>query len=86
MVRAVIDQEGPPDEALLGLADFLIVLSEIDYEPSDGAISKQEFDSVFSAFLRELAERMAAAVAPERGRISKEMGGFWDRVVERCQS
>jgi hypothetical protein len=86
LLREVIAQAGAPDEALLGLADFLIVLSEVDYEPSDGAISKSEFDSVFSAFLRELAERMAADAAPVRGRISNEMGGFWDRVVERCRS
>ena len=43
LVRDVATANQEADEALLTLADFLIVLREVDYEPAEGALSRTEF-------------------------------------------
>jgi hypothetical protein len=74
------------DGALLTLADFLIVLHEVDYQPSDGALPKSEFEKIFRSFLCELALKLQQQIDAHRGRVSKDIIQFWDRVVERCQT
>ncbi len=74
------------DEALLTLADFLIVLREVDYQLTDGALPKDQFDELFRPFLPEIADRLAQQVNAEKDRLSVDVIGFWDRVMERCRS
>ena len=74
------------DEALLTLADFLIVLREVDYQPTDGALPKDQFDRIFRPFLPEVAGRLAQQVHVQRDHLSADVAGFWDRVVEQCRS
>ena len=73
------------DEALLTLADSLLVLHEVDYVPSDGSLSKQEFDTEFRLFLRELADKLQEQVAAQQSNISPEPLGFWLRVLDKCR-
>lgn len=73
------------DEALLTLADFLIVLREVDYQPNDGSLSKAEFARVFRPFLHQLAERLGGEVEAQRDRVSQDLMQFWERVLERCR-
>ena len=77
--------DGQVDEALLTLADFLIVLREVDYDPGDGAVPKAHFDRVYRSFLRGLVADLDGRVGGYRARLGKDMLGFWDRVVERCR-
>jgi hypothetical protein len=73
-------------EALLSLADFLIVLSEVEYTPTEGALSKSEFGRVYWPFLRELAGRLNTQSQERRLQVSTELNEFWGRVIEQCQS
>jgi hypothetical protein len=84
LVRDVAGANGQADEALLTLADFLIVLRQVDYQPDDGAMSKDEFREVYDAFLRELARALRRDVEVHRERLSREPVAFWERVVKRC--
>ena len=77
--------DGQVDEALLTLADFLIVLREVDYETGDGAVPKAQFNRVYRSFLRGLVADLDGRVSGCRARLGRDMLGFWDRVVERCQ-
>ena len=52
LVREIAGAANMADEALLTLADFLIVLREVDYAPSAGCLSKAEFDAEFQPFPR----------------------------------
>ena len=74
------------DEALLTLADFLIVLNEVDYQPSDGSLPRAEFEEIFRPFLGELAEKLRLQIEVHRVRLSDELMHFWERVVERCRA
>ena len=84
LAKEVIDA-GQADEALLILADFLIVLREVDYVQSDGCLSKRKFDAVFRPFLRDLAGRLQEQVATQESRVSSELMNFWRRVLDQCR-
>jgi hypothetical protein len=74
------------DEALLTLADFLIVLREVEYQPAEGMLSHAEFGKTYQPFLRELAAKLREQVQSQRALVSADMGRFWNRVIERCVS
>ena len=86
LARELASAGSATDEALLTLADFLIVLREVDYQPMDGVLPKDQFDEQFRPFLLEIADRLAQQVNAEKDRLSVDVIGFWDRVVERCRS
>jgi hypothetical protein len=73
------------DEALLTLADFLIVLHEVEYHPSDGALGQAAFEKVFRSFLGELANKLREQIEVHRNRVSPELMLFWERVLEKCK-
>ena len=73
------------DEALLTLADFLIVLREVDYTPGAGCLPKSEFDAEFRPFLSDLADNLQEQIATLQSKVSPELMGFWRRVVDRCR-
>ena len=82
----VVAADGRVDEAGLTLADYLIVLREVGYEPVEDALPRDQFDQVYYCFLRDLVVELDERVRGCRERIGKEMLGFWDRVVERCRA
>lgn len=84
LARDVAGTNGQPDEALLTLADFLIVLREVDYQPDNGAMPAEEFHTVYTPFLRELARSLKRAVDEQRALLSAQPLAFWERVVKRC--
>ena len=86
LARELAGAGSATDEALLTLADFLIVLREVDNQPMDGALPKDQFDDLFRPFLPEIADQLAQQVNAEKDRLSVDVIGFWDRVVERCRS
>ena len=85
LVRDVDSTDGPADEALLTLADFLIVLREVDYQPSDGSLTKPEFEEVFRPFLGELTEKLQGRLPARHPNVSADLIGFWQRVLEQCR-
>ena len=85
LVREVANANGRSDEALLTLADFLIVLREINYQPIDGALSKAAFNTIYSAYLKELANSIDAKIQEHSNNISIDAMNFWERVLEQCR-
>jgi len=86
LVREFTTTDGSADEALLNLADLLVVLREVDYQPSDGALPKNDFDEVYRAFLSELAGGLHHQTEASRGRVSPQIMLFWERILEECRS
>ena len=85
LVREIAAAAEMADEALLTLADFLIVLREVDYEPAAGCLSKSEFDEEFRPFLSDLARDLQAQIDALQANVSLELMGFWRRVLEQCR-
>jgi hypothetical protein len=73
------------DEALLTVADFLIVLREVKYQAGDGAMPRAEFQRTFRPFLRDLAGSLDREVAAHCEGVPKDVLSFWKRVIGRCQ-
>jgi hypothetical protein len=84
LVREFEKSEGAIDELLLTLADFLIVLKEVDYQEKDGSLPKAEFEKTFRSFLEELAHKLRQKIERHRNRISEDLMEFWERVLEQC--
>ena len=85
LVQEIAATSDMADEALLTLADFLIVLREVDYAPSAGCLSKSEFDAEFQPFLSELADSLQKQIAALQSSVSPELMGFWRRVLDQCR-
>lgn len=86
LLQDVAAVDGQVEEAVLTLADFLIVLREVEYDSVDGALPKAQFDRVYVSFLRDLVAELDVQVRGCRERIGKEILGFWDRVVGQCRT
>lgn len=77
--------DGDVDEALLSLADLLIVLREVQYQPDEQSLSGHEFERVFRPFLRGLSSELGQRVAVHQSRFSPDVLAFWEQVISRCQ-
>jgi hypothetical protein len=86
LVSEFTNANGNGDEALLTLADFLIVLREVSYQGGDNALPKSDFDKVFRLFLGELAGAIHQQVEGHLGGASPDLKDFWERVVEQCRT
>jgi hypothetical protein len=75
-----------PRETLLTLADLLIILQDVRYEPAEGALTKSQFKQTYQPFLRDLAVRLDAMVGRQIDAMPEAIAGFWNRVVERCRA
>ena len=85
MAKNLTEPDNSAGEALLTLADFLMVLREVEYQPAEGSLPKAEFNEVFRPFLRELVEMVCPLAEENRVRVSDDLMKFWDRVVKQCQ-
>lgn len=85
LMREFANMIGAGDESLLTIADFVIVLNEVDYQPADGSLSKAEFNSVFRPFLTALAGKLGQDIAARGAHLSGDVMIFWNRVEERCR-
>jgi hypothetical protein len=82
----VLQSDGSVDEALLTLADLVILLREVEYEPVDGALPKRDFMKIYEPFLGRLVDELNGQVHSHRARVGRDLLSFWDRVVERCRN
>lgn len=85
LFREFAQADGHADEALLTLADLLIVLHEVEYQPVEGALPVEEYEAVFRPFLRQLARSLGRRLDEHRERVAEDLGHFWNRVVTRCE-
>ena len=86
LLREFVAANGAADEALLTLADFLIVLHEVNYQESDNSLSRVEFEQAFRSFLKELALKLAKGTKPCQARVPADLLNFWKCVVQRCEN
>ena len=86
LVEEFATADGASDDALLTLADFLIVLREVDYQAGDGSLPKAEFDKTYTAFLHDLLDTIGPQVQAKRSTIPPDVMHFWESVVKRCRA
>jgi len=80
----VLEKEDSADEALLTLADLIILLCEVEYEPEEGSISREDFDDIYEPFLKKLITEIDSKIRSQRQGVGRDVLAFWKRVVDRC--
>jgi hypothetical protein len=71
-------------EAVLELADFFIMLSEVSYQESAGAITPTQFHSIYQPFLRNLLDDAKAKVSGIQRELPQDIRSFWIRICDQC--
>lgn len=74
------------DEALLTLADLLVVVSEVQYQPMNGSLPLPTFNRVFKKFLAELSVDLEHRISLGMPANSTGAFGFWQRVLAQCKT
>jgi hypothetical protein len=82
--EAAGDRGADPREALLTLADLLIVLRDARYEPAEGSLSATRFQKRYDTFLGQLARQLDEQVRDRLEGMASDVATFWRSVVERC--
>ncbi|MBK7906937.1 MAG: hypothetical protein IPJ78_10295 [Gemmatimonadetes bacterium] len=74
-----------PTDALFAAADLVIVLREVTFRDEQGGLPVSHVRRTFSAFRKELARDLDAALRPLRPRIAANVLAFWDGIVEEAK-
>ncbi|MFN2317213.1 MAG: hypothetical protein ABR602_11055 [Gemmatimonadales bacterium] len=82
--RECVATGADPSEAVLALGDLLLALSEIRYEPTEGALSRAAFESRFRPFLGSLATELDGRLADILTASSPDIQEFWNGILGRC--
>lgn len=70
-------------EAVLELADFFIMLSEVTYQESAGAITLTQFHSIYQPFLCNLMDDAKAKVSGIQRGLPQDIRSFWIRICDQ---
>ena len=76
--------DGAAVEAVLGLSDFFIMLSEVKYQGGPGAVPLKQFNLIYRAFLGNLLTQAKAKVDEIKRDLPRDIRSFWIRVTEQC--
>jgi len=71
-------------EAVLELADFFIMLSEVTCQESTGAITQAQFHSIYRPFFRNLMDDAKAKVSGIQRGLPQDIRSFWIRICDQC--
>ena len=71
-------------EVILELGDLLVVLSDVEYTPCEGALSAEDFHDTFRPFLSGLADDLDLLLREHLRGAPAEARGFWRSALERC--
>jgi hypothetical protein len=77
-----VDNRG---EVVLILADFLLMLTEVDYREEPGYLRRSDFDRIFKPFVKELAAELNPRIDLLRSNLPIEIQSFFTEVYNRCQ-
>lgn len=73
-----------PAEEVLVLGDLLMALSDVQYRPVEGSLTKAAFDGRFRPFMTQLATDLDLRLAEVLSGSADDIRGFWRAVVGRC--
>ena len=85
LVKELEKEVGNKGEPILVLADFLMMLTEVNYQEEPGWLPRSEFDRTFKAFLKELSSHLKSSIEFHKETLPGEIQTFWTEVYERCQ-
>jgi hypothetical protein len=76
---------GNRGEAVLILADFLLMLTEVDYKEEPGYLRRSDFGLIFKPFVKELAFELNSRIDLLKSNLPIDIQSFFTEVYTRCQ-
>jgi len=83
VAKGLTDENGEASEAVLNLADLLMMLSEVEYRESDTALSRKKFNRHYKRFLKQLTKELDHRISDVKHYIPRDVHGFWSNVRTR---
>jgi hypothetical protein len=85
LLKELETEGGNSGESILVLADFLLMLTEVNYREEPGWLSRSEFNRVFKPFVKELASYLNSNIDLLKGKLPTKIQAFWTEVYDKCQ-
>lgn len=85
MLGDLVNANSKTSEAVLALADLLVMLDEVAYQEAEGAITLKQFLKTYRPFLAEQSAALNTCVQRDTHQLSRDVMVFWGEVVKRCQ-
>ena len=85
LLKELETEGGKSGETILVLADFLLMLTEVNYREEPGWLSRSEFNRVFKPFVKELASYLNSSIDLLKGKLPTKIQAFWTEVYDKCQ-
>jgi hypothetical protein len=83
MAQGLCGESGQASEAVLSLADLLLMLGDVEYRESQTAMSRRDFNRFFKQFLTRLVADLDGRIDACGSQISSDVRQFWSRVRRR---
>lgn len=76
--------EGDSTAAVLAVADLVIVLHDVRYEATPGALSVKQFQARYREFFQLVIQEMDGGLQTALQEVAPEVRSFWAQVITRC--
>ena len=82
LAKGLAAENGGASEAVLNLADLLMMLSEVKYRESETALSRRKFNHHFKRFVKQLTKDLDQRINDVKQDIPRDVRQFWSRVAD----
>ena len=86
LTKGITSENGGASEAVLNLADLLMMLSEVEYRESETALSRRKFNRQYKKFLKELTDELDRQIKDMKQEIPHDVRQLWSRVQARVKA
>ncbi|MCH7728772.1 MAG: hypothetical protein IH991_20150 [Planctomycetes bacterium] len=83
VAQGLTGENGEVSEAVLNLADLLMMLSEVVYRESETALSRLKFNRHYKRFLKQLTKELDHRISDVKHDIPRDVREFWSNVRTR---
>jgi len=83
VAKGLTGENGEAAEAVLNLADLLMMLSEVKYRESETSLNRKKFNRHFKQFIKQLTKELDQRISDVKHDIPRDVREFWSNVRAR---
>ncbi len=80
VANGLTGKNGEASEAVLNLADLLLMLNEVKYRETETAINRKKFNRHFKQFVKQLTKQLDQRISDVKHDIPPDIREFWSNV------
>lgn len=85
LIKELQKEGGKTAESTLILADFILMLTEVNYKEEPGWLTLSEFEEIFKPFVGNLAIHLNEKIYVLKTKLPPDIRAFWKEVYDRCR-